>query len=210
VPKAGPDKRLCGAQRTNQPPGVLCEQRAGWGTEHPGVGHCKRHGGSTRSQTVAARREQAEQAVISYGLPREVDPHTALLEELWRTAGHVAWLRERVAELEPHEVVGAVVTTRPLKEEKGAESAIERVEEHGAPAPHIWIQLYQRERAHLAQIAKTCVQVGIEERRVKLAEQQGELLAQVIRGVLTDLGVANKPEVPAVVRKHLSLVAAGG
>ena len=71
---------------------------------------------------------------------------------------------------------------------------------------HIWIRLYQEERRHFAAVAKTCVGVGIEERRVHLAEHQGEMIAQVLRGVLADLGVADDPAVPAVVRRHLSVV----
>ncbi len=73
--------------------------------------------------------------------------------------------------------------------------------------PHIWIRLYQEERRHLAHVAKTCVVVGIEERRVHLAEAQGGLIAEVLRGVLADLGVGDDPAVPAVVRRHLMLVA---
>lgn len=42
------DSRYCGA-RKRQPahPGERCRRPAGWGTEHPGWGRCKLHGGST-------------------------------------------------------------------------------------------------------------------------------------------------------------------
>ena len=147
------------------------------------------HGGSTPAGRTSAKRQQAEQAVVTYGLAREVDPHTALLEELYRTAGHVAWLGDTVAELERDELHGPVGDGENARREAS-----------------VWIRLYQDERAQLARVAKTCVDVGIEERRVKIAEEQGALFAQVIRGILDDLGVADNPEVPAVIRRHLTLV----
>lgn len=158
---------------------------------------CQKHGAArgTPARKAAEQRvaeQAARAAVASYGLPVEVDPHTALLEELWHTAGHVAWLREQVRELEAGDMYGPV---------GGGEHSDPRYE------PHVWIRLYQEERKHLANVARDCIKAGIEERRVKLAEQQGALIAQVIRGILTDLGVDQRPEVPTIVRKHLSLVA---
>lgn len=35
---------LCGAKTRR---GTLCQQHAGWGTEHPGEGRCKLHGGAS-------------------------------------------------------------------------------------------------------------------------------------------------------------------
>jgi len=133
----------------------------------------------------------AVEAVASYGLSREIDPHSALLEELHRTAGHVAWLGMKVAELDEEKM------SAPVGGGQGGWPSIE---------PHVWIRLYQEERRHLAGVAKTCVAVGVEERRVQLAERQGEMIAQVLRGVLADLGVADDPALPALVRRHLSLV----
>lgn len=179
--------KYCGAKK-RQGTGT-CTRPAGWGTEHVGYGTCKLHGGKTRSGKVAAERQQAEEAVVLYGLPREVDPHAALLEELHRAAGHVAWLGGLVAHLSDD------LTQQQHLEAGGT---VER--------PSVWLELYQRERTNLGRIAKTCVDVGIEERRVTLAEQQGQLIAQVLRGVLTDLGVADHPEAQEVVRKHLTLV----
>lgn len=178
----------CGARKKNGDP---CGRPAGWGTPNK-TGSCKLHGGATPNARKHAQRLEAEQAVTTYGLPREIDPHTALLEELHRTAGHVAWLGRKVADLEDDQLHGPV---------GGSQFGFPKEE------PHVWVRLYQEERAHFARIAKTCHDVGIEERRVHLAEQQGELMAQVIDGILNDLGVRDRPEVPGVVRRHLTLVA---
>lgn len=186
----------CGAKTRA---GGQCQRPAGWGTDHVGAGKCKLHGGRTPSGRKAAQRIQAVEAVASYGLPREIDPHSALLEELHRTAGHVAWLAD---------LIGAGVLSKE-NNPTGRRRTIKLDQPTLAgDIPSVWVQLYHEERKHFAAVAKTCIAVGIEERRVLIAEQQGSLLAQVIRGVLTDLGVADRPEVPSVVRRHLTLVSA--
>jgi len=182
----------CGAKTRA---GTPCKARRGWGTGHAGYGRCKLHGGLSPSGVKAAGVQQARAAVAAYGLPREVDPHSALLEELHRTAGHVAWLGSQVAGLDEGDMAGPV---------GGGQGGFPSIE------PHVWIRLYQEERRHLAGVAKTCVGVGVEERRVRLAEQQGEMIAQVLRGVLEELGVADDPAVPGIVRRHLQLVSGDG
>ena len=178
----------CGA-RKKQGPGT-CTRPAGWGTDHPGFGQCKLHGGSTQSGTKAAAERQAIAAVETYGLPREVAPHEALIEELHRTAGHVAWLGMMVRDLESdqlHGPVGGGLNSYPSEE------------------PHVWLKLYQAERKHYAHVAKTCVDVGIAERQVALAEAQGQLIATIIVGVLRDLDIDPRSErARTIVRKHLT------
>jgi hypothetical protein len=171
---------------------LTCRQPAGWGTSHVGFGRCKFHGGNTSAHKKSVQPEMARAEVALYGLPRDVDPHTALLEELHRTAGHVAWLSLKVQSLETdadlHGPVG------------GGQWSIPRQE------PTIWVRLYQDERKHFLAISAACVNAGIEERRVRLAEQEGQMIAKVISGILEDLGVADQPEVPSIVRRHLTLV----
>ena len=50
------------------------------------------------------------------------------------------------------------------------------------------------------------IAAGVAERQVRLAEEQGKQIARVIVGVLQDLGVQGREEVPSLVRKHLVLV----
>lgn len=164
----------------------------------PGSTVCRFHGAGRNTPAGKKARERlenqaAQAAVAAYGLPREVDPHTALLEELWHTAGHVAWLRDRVQGLDEDGMYGPV---------GGGEHAEPRQE------PHVWIRLYQEERKHLASVARDCIKAGIEERRVKLAEQQAQLIVQYTRALLADLGIDPGTEQARVaMRKHLTLVA---
>ena len=180
----------CGATTRG---GNQCKRPSGWGTDHVGIGACKLHGGSTPNHVKAANKTKAEIAVATYGLAREIDPHSALIEELHRTAGHVAWLADLIGQFE-----------------RDAQLIQTSYSEHGSvDSPSVWVDMYDRERKHFASVAKTCISVGIEERRVKLAEQQGELMAQVIRGLLSDLNIPLTEEVQTVVRRNLTLIQGG-
>lgn len=186
-----PHGKKCGAKTRS---GGTCGKPAGWGTESR-FGRCRLHGGATPSGKKNAEKQQAEAAVEFYGLPREIDPHSALVEELHRTAGHVAFL-------------GTAIREGEIKAEQTPTGKRRKVPFDGAfGGPSLYVALYQQERKHFTEIAKTCIAVGIEERRVQLAEQQGELIASLIRAILTDCGLKpDDPEVRGVVRRHLSAV----
>jgi hypothetical protein len=140
----------------------------------PGGTVCRYHGGGAPQVKAAAeQRLLFRRAVLeaeTLGLPREIDPHTALLEELHRTAGAVQWLAAVVADLERAQVAG----------------------------DSVWVRLYGDERDRLVKVAKTCVDVGIEERRVRLAESAGAQLAAVVRAVLDRLGLSDEQRVLAL------------
>lgn len=186
-------REQCRAKTRN---GGTCKQPAGHGTTHVGVGRCKLHGGASpqaeRGGRAELERRRAAIAVSTYGLPRDVSPHQALEEELHRTAGHVAWLSLVVQDLEKEDLWQRVGGGEYSDAEAKAS---------------IWVKLYAEERAHLTRVAKTCADVGIDERRVRVLEQAGEQLAQVVRGIVVALGhdLAD-PAVERVVRAQLATV----
>lgn len=174
-----------------------------------GLDQCAMHCGLSKAERdqVAERflaEQQASKAVITYGLPRDISPTDALLEEVRHTAGHVAWLREKVREIEDADLVWGMT-------EQAEKSATEfpGVDVTYQAKPNAWLDLYYRERAHLVAVTKAAISAGIEERRVKLAEQQGALLVQVIRGILgeLDLTAEQQAKVSDVVPRHLRAVA---
>jgi hypothetical protein len=139
---------------------------------------CRKHGGKApQNLNAAEQRLLLRRAVLeaeTLGLPREIDPHTALLEELHRTAGAVQWLGAVVADLDQAHIGGDV-----------------------GPA-QVWVRLLGDERDRLVKVAKTCVDVGIEERRVRLAESAGAQLASVVRAVLDRLGLSPEQQTLAL------------
>jgi hypothetical protein len=168
---------------------------------------CASHGGkSPRALAAAERRiaeEEASRAVETFGLPREIDARDALLEEVYRTAGAIDWLTAKVRELEPKALVWGVTEKNIIGsgEWKGTNTT-------KAAAVNVWVQLWQDERKHLVTVSKAAISAGIEERRVKLAEQQGALLATVIKGILGDLQLtaAQAASAPGIVAQHLRAV----
>ena len=142
-------------------------------------GRCKLHGGATPTHVRAAQRREAERAVELFGLPRDVEPHEALLEEVHRAAGHVGWLGEAVRQLEE--------PGRPRDHEDGQLPDGTRTVEARA-AINLWVKLYQEERDRLVRVSKAAIKAGAAERQVELAEQHAAQLAQVIAAILSDLG----------------------
>jgi hypothetical protein len=199
----GHDKPKCGAKK-RQGEGC-CRRPAGWGTDHPGTGKCKLHGGATRSSRVAAIEEQARQAVITYGLPRDIAPTDALLEEVRYSAGHVAWLREQVAVLEARSLVWGVTEEAEKNATEFAGTDTTR-----SAAMNMWLDLYHKERRYLLDVTKAVIAAGVEERRVKLAEAQGSLLNDVIRRILARLSLSPEQSalLPLVVPEELRRAAA--
>ena len=187
---------------------------------------CRVHGGRAPQVKAAAKRRLAEQAaqqaVRTLGLPVDISPTEALLEEVRWTAGHVAWLRSRVQELaeEPtHRHVSYDGEDEELLEtpRRGALTwGTTKVKTGGDDAgttqeakPSVWYELYTRERTHLIKVCDAAIRAGVEERRVRLAEQQGDLLALAIRQILEAFGLADDPRVATIVPGVLREIGAG-
>lgn len=77
----------CGA-KLKQRPGYDT-RRAGWGTDHPGVGTCKLHLGSTVNHRTAARRMLAEQGAAASLVEQGYEPIGDPVEELMDLAGRI-------------------------------------------------------------------------------------------------------------------------
>lgn len=166
---------------------------------------CRYHGGAApRVKAKAAERlidAAVARAAETYGLPVTTTPDQALLDEVHRTAGHIAWLRAKIADVSDDDLVWGRTRDKTGGEDRGIT--------HEAK-PNAWLELYHRERAHLVRVCAEAIKAGIEERRVRLAEAQGALVADVIRAILTDLDLTPEQTAKAgeVVPMRLRAVAA--
>lgn len=133
-------------------------------------------------------------AVRTYGLPIDIAPDEALLQEVHRTAGHVAWLASLVGEGNKDDLTQWAVVGQ------GEEATTFR-------RPSLWIELYQTERKHLVSVCKAAISAGIEERRVQLAEKQGELIGELLRVAIeaAQLTPGQREAAYAAVRSRLAL-----
>lgn len=177
------------------------------GSRIAGLDKCRMHAG--QSAELAKWRGQAAVATVTYGLPREVDPSQALLEEVHRTAGHVAWLAVKVSELPEKDLFWGVTeeTDRPFGEDGGGGTETKR-----KAVPHALVVQYEKERKHLAAVSKAAIDAGVSERVVNVFEQVASSYIQVLERVLNQLGLSPEQQarVPAVVTTELRAIAGGG
>lgn len=204
---------------TNRESGERCRR-----THAKGGKACRFHGGNGANARKGAKarliEEKAARLVHTYGRKIETTATQALLDEVQWTAGHVEWLRERVQQLEEahaFSIEDPDGTTRGNGGRHPLVWGITRIKEGGEDygvteeaAPSVWLQMYWRERDHLVKVCAATVKAGIDERMVKLAEDQGKLVADVIRAVLgdLDLSVEQQARVHEIVPRHLRALTA--
>jgi len=155
----------------------------------PGALVCSLHGGAAPQVQAAAQRRialaDAELAARTLGLLIDISPEQALLDEVQRCAGMVAFYQrqvEQIAKVSAQDLVWGMT-----KDKIGGDDRGETYES----APNVWLQLFNAERDRLTRTCAAAIRAGIEERRVKLAEQQGILVAAVIRRILTRLNLSD-------------------
>lgn len=190
----------CTAKRTDGEP---CKA---WAVT--GLKVCRVHGASSpRSKAKRARalaEEKAAKAMRLFAEPVDIDPARALVELVQWTAGEVAYWREQVRALADEDP--KALTWGVVREKVGGEDYGTTLE----AKPNVAYLMLTDAQDRLAKYAAAALKAGVEERRVKLAEDQGALVAQVIRAILDqlDLSPAQAAKVPEVVPTQLRLLTA--
>lgn len=177
----------------------FCRKPAGWETKHPGVGLCKDHGGNTPAGLKSAARTRGRQIIAQrkaeydlmsvehpdfapgakFGGDRyitNVTAEEALLEEVRRSVAMVRYLEEKIGSWSADDLPTLVSETS-----RGAASTTDEA---------AWLLLYREERAHMVRTSKLAIDAGIAERMVRIAEDQGRLLANGIKAVLQALNLS--------------------
>lgn len=232
-------RTICGAKKKTLDPCGSSPVR--------GAKRCGNHGGKGAHVQADAARRIAEQeaqdimtkAVTTLGLrDKDIDPATALLEEISWTYAHVQWLRGKVQELTENQPLVRGTEERYEFTDDGDARFTEARTESANPGAHslvwgqteyrdksggedagqtvveqagisVWYQLYMKEREHLAKVSALALRAGIEERKIKLAESQGELVATVLQRILNALNLspAQWEQVPVIVPRELRALA---
>lgn len=167
----GHDRPKCGAKK-RQTEGT-CERPPGWGTDHPGTGRCKLHGGSTRTQTVAAEREALEvkARVLFEKVAPEIVPVDNPLEAYKMFAGRVmAWLglmEQLLADVKSPRYRGA--TAEQVRGE---------------------VQLYERAMDRANTVLGTYAKLNIDERLTRISEQQAHTMVTAVTAALQAAGLS--------------------
>lgn len=189
---------------------------------------CATHGGSAPQVRAAAARRaatleahaEAERMLAAAGV--DADPIEHLVDSLLRTSALMLVYGTMVAGLD-------TAAARDLEQHRHADTrgelgyaeAEERshdelrvvakdrllgLDRHGAATLHPFVVEYHRLIEVRAKLAKMAVDAGVEERKVRVAEDTGRVIVDVLKATLTDLGVDLTPDVGRTVAKHLRLV----
>lgn len=191
MPPPGPDKKLCGAQRPNQPKGTTCRRVAGHGTDHLGIGRCSRHGGNTPTHVANAREIQTRAACKRLGVPIDTEPGQALLEEVAMAKGAEAFyaaLVEKLAKV-PKAPTVTEIKGGPLdgqKRLKPGKDAVYMPTYHaggmptGRAEPHVLVRLWMEERKRAAEADAMVVKLGLQQRLVDRVSDDARRIAQAM------------------------------
>jgi len=192
---------------------------------------CGYHGGATPAAVAKGKQRQLDtRAEIALGKLRgaltaapTINPRDALQQEVDRTNAIVAWLGNKVAELDegiptgddPTGVTvaagGAHTAGRPHPLVWGVtqEAEVEASEYPGTNTTHsadmnVWYVMYKKEREHLVVVTTAALKAGIDQRRIELSEKIGSQVANTLRAILNDLMLTEEQErlVPVVVPRH--------
>lgn len=176
----------CGApRRSKDGTSKVCLMKAGWGTDHPGQGNCKYHGGASPTHTAAAAKDEA----VLMGAPMDINPLDALVWCIRITAGEVQFCTEQLQMLKKEDWVQKTIIGEQI---------------------HLWAKERQKAVDRLAGFSKTAISLGIAEKAVRLAEQYGTALSRYTKGLLDDimpfLTEEGRELLPGIVRKHILLM----
>lgn len=126
---------------------------------------------------IAAREEveQVSQILRLSGL-KHINPQDALMEELARCAGAVAYFDEIVAKLSPEQLM--------------------------SPLAQIQLDLWNEQRSMYQRTAALAARAGIEERAIKIQEAQAQAMVAALMAVLAKMDLT--PEQVATARVEMA------
>lgn len=202
------DKPICGAATKQDSDrgkkGSPCQLAAGWGTDHYGYGHCRKHGGNTPPGRIKAFREEAMDEIRKVMGPGiEIDPMDALLWCVKLSAGEVAYATWKIEQLEEGEAIQSF--EERTEQQGGKEGSYTKVVQSNLSTVHIWIDTRRQSMDRLAKYSKMALDAGIAERQLQLAESAGDSLALGLRKMFDQLALTAEQEekAPQLVRQFL-------
>lgn len=188
-------------QRPNEPTYIaVCGRVAGVNTQHHGKGFCDYHdwlaiheAETKGSAQLNGALKVAKERASFWGTQVNIDPHTALLDEIARTSSIVKWLNNLMMEFREKGMTDVDIMSQ-------------RTFQQGF-RPSVWMELYQQERDHLVRTCVAAIKAGVAERKVQIAERQGQLIATMMFSFIHDLELGLTPDqiinAPKLIRKHL-------
>ena len=184
--KCGKDHRdrCLGHIANSRPPKPCTSHPVRYGTrcgKHGGFGRLGRKGYQAWIKKLD-QEEKARKILDTYGEPvKDANPVEQLMELIAYSAGHVKWLRQKVQETAPDDLIWG--TTEHVE-------STEDVKTKEVAAPSVWLKLYDQERDRLADMCDKAIRNGIEAKRVEIAQKFGEQLLRFAGAIFNQLLVA--------------------
>ncbi len=157
---------------------------------------CRFHGAGAphvRKAAAAAHQEHEAEIVMAkvaeaaqrHAVPRGIDPKDGLLEVIGRLAGLVDLYEFNLNLINEEDLAwGTTQETRTKGQAmnpKGEVVDVDQTVTVKAAVPNVWLKLYEDALTKFARVCKDAASLGIEERRIELAERDGQLMAKVFR-----------------------------
>lgn len=146
-------------------------------------------------------------AHAEFGAWADIDPAEAIMMCIRVAAGELLWFNEAVSKLEMDEVV---VTESSRTVGSGPEGPVDMRTNTNRATLNILIRARQDATDRLFRYSEKALSLGLEERRVRMAEQWGQLMGRMLRGVMEDLVLTPEQakRAPDIVRNHLQALEA--
>ena len=214
------DARRCGARAKRT--GERCKKRA-----LKGATVCGTHGAGARQVKEAAQRRHHEAQAIKLASQMveragvDQDPIEHLLDSLHLAAALVDVWGAMVAAIDEAaedeaaargEIRGGLgyiednSQSSPYELNVVSRDRMLALDRHGQAGIHPYVIQYERALERRAKFAKLCIDAGIAERQVRIAERQAEMLGQMIRDLFDELDIELTPAVTKTVGRHLRLL----
>ena len=167
-------RAICGANlRQEREDGrTVCVRRAGWGTDHLGIGRCSYHGGKTRNHGKSAQVEQARRDVRLWAGRRDIHPADALLELVQTKAAEVEYWRIRVSEMDEADLTYGVTKNKIGGDDFGTTEESK---------PHVALVMLHEAEVALANFSAASLKAGVDEERVRIAQSKAAWAITMIR-----------------------------
>lgn len=195
---------ICGARKRNDDP---CG-----GSPIKGGTRCQKHGASAKQVASKARERIIEQN--ARGILGRIDPTAPvenpvemLLGMIRSKHAEVDWLRGRVQSLTEDDLVWGKAEHKVGQSIEGPVD----VDTFKAEAS-VWYKLLREAENQLANWITMALKSGIEERRVRLAENQGAMVAGAVKAILDALHLSPEQlqQVPVIVPRELRMLSGEG
>lgn len=165
--------------------GNPCKQKAGYGTDHPGVGYCKYHLGNSASHRRGAQTILAAKQIVAWGGRLDVRPTEALLDLVQAKAAEVAYWEFKVGSLSEEDRAGMLLADQAEADTsgttKGEWTETNTKSSHYKSDAHVFLQLLHKAQDQLAQYCAAAVRVGVDEAMVRIAATQATAVLEFAR-----------------------------